>query len=85
MKIYYRPSFVRQYANFETSLQEEIKEKIELFRSGKNHKSLKIHKLKGKLAKHYSFSVNYRYRIVFIYQSSSEAVLLVIGDHDVYS
>lgn len=75
---------MKQYANFESTLQEEIKEKIDLFRSEKNHEHLKVHKLKGRLSRYYSFSVNYRYRIVFMYQSASEAVLLTIGDHDIY-
>jgi plasmid maintenance system killer protein len=84
MRIGYKPTFIKQYVNLENSLRAEVKEKIELFRDEKNHKQLKIHKLKGKLSRHYSFSVNYKYRIVFIYQSKSEAVLLAIGDHDVY-
>ena len=84
MEIEYKPTFIKQYACFESSLKEQMKEKIELFRNGKNHKQLKVHKLKGKLSKYYSFSVNYKYRIVFIYQSKSRAALLAIGDHDVY-
>ena len=84
MEIEYKPTFIKQYACFESSLKEEMKEKIELFRNGKNHKQLKVHKLKGKLSKYYSFSVNYKYRIVFDYQSKSRAALLAIGDHDVY-
>ena len=84
MEIEYKPTFIKQYACFESSLKEEMKEKIELFRNGKNHKQLKVHKLKGKLSKYYSFSVNYKYRIVFIYQSKSRAALLATGDHDVY-
>lgn len=84
MKIEYKPTFIRQYACFEDPLKEEIKEKIELFRDEKNHKQLKVHKLKGKLSKYYSFSVNYKYRIVFVYQSNSRAMLLAVGDHNVY-
>ena len=84
MEIEYKPTFIKQYACFENSLKEEIKEKIELFRDEKNHKRLKVHKLKGKLSKYYNFSVNYKYRIVFIYQSKSRAALLAIGDHAVY-
>lgn len=84
MEIDYKPTFIRQYACFQDSLKEEIKEKIDLFRDEKNHKRLKVHKLKGELSKYHSFSVNYKYRIVFVYQSKSRAVLLAIGDHDVY-
>lgn len=76
--------FVRQFKVLEGSLQEEILEKIELFRDRKNHRFLKVHKLKGPLAGRFSFSVNYKFRIVFSYLSSCEAVLLAVGNHDVY-
>ena len=84
MEIDYKPTFIRQYACFENLLKEEIKEKIELFKNEKNHKQLKVHKLKGKLSNYFSFSVNYKYRIVFVYQSKSRVALLAIGDHAVY-
>ena len=84
MEVSYKPSFIKQYAFFEYSLKEEVREKIELFKERKNHRHLKVHKPKGKLTGCYSFSVNYRYRIVFIYEKKDKAVLLAIGDHDVY-
>ena len=83
--LYYKPSFVRQLKSLETELIDEVLEKIELFRNEKNLGSLKIHKLHGKLAGRYNFSVNYKYRIVFRYQSKKEVVFLAIGDHDIYS
>jgi len=84
MKIVYLPSFIRQFKTLEKDLQEEAFEKIELFRNADNHKFLRVHKLKGRLAGRYSFSVNYKTRIVFSYISKDEAAFLDIGDHDVY-
>ena len=84
MKVSYTPSFVRHFGAFESGLQEETLEKIELFKNIQNHKSLKVHKLTGPLKGRYGFSVNYRIRIVFIYLDKSEALLLAIGSHDVY-
>ncbi len=83
-EISYKPTFVKQYSGLEKPLQEEAREKIELLKSEKNHGQLKVHKLKGKLSKYYSFSVNYKYRIIFNYQSKSEITLLTIGTHDLY-
>lgn len=82
--ISYTPSFIKQYNSLEKDLQDEVVDKIELFKKIKNHKQLKVHKLKGKLNGRYSFSVNYNTRIVFNYVSKKEAVFLVIGDHDIY-
>lgn len=84
IKVYFTPSFVRQLRSMSEDIREEAFEKIDLFKNRRNHNILKVHKLKGRLAGRFSFSVNYRIRIVFRFISDSEAVLLAIGDHDVY-
>jgi len=84
VRIYFKPVFVRQFKLLETELQAEILEKIEQFKNTKNHRQLKVHKLKGRLAERHSFSVNYKIRIVFNYLSKQEVVLLAIGDHEIY-
>jgi mRNA-degrading endonuclease YafQ of YafQ-DinJ toxin-antitoxin module len=84
IKIGYKPSFVRQFKNLDPLLRDEVLEKIELFKSVKNHEKLKVHKLHGRLNTSFAFSVNYQIRIVFDWISKHEVVLLVIGDHDVY-
>lgn len=84
MEVSYTPTFVKQFKNFEEDLQEEILEKMELFKNKKNHKLLKTHKLKGRLSGRYSFYVNYKIRIIFSYLSKKEVVFLAVGDHDVY-
>jgi mRNA-degrading endonuclease YafQ of YafQ-DinJ toxin-antitoxin module len=84
MKVYFKPTFIRKFKQLEMALRDEAMEKIELFKDEKNHKQLKVHKLQGALSGRYSFSVNYKTRIVFSYLSKNEAVLLTVGDHDVY-
>lgn len=84
MEISYKPVFVRQFNKLEEDLQKEVLEKIELLKDSKNHEFLKVHKLHGKLKENYGFYVNYKIRIVFIWESKKEITLLAIGDHDVY-
>ncbi len=86
MEVSYTPAFVRMLAKLPKELQEEALEKIELFRDEKNHEMLKVHKLSGALKGRYSFSVNYKTRIVFnvVNVSPKEARLDAIGDHNVY-
>ena len=84
MKVYFKPTFIKKLKRLETAQQDEVLEKIELFKDKKNHKQLKVHKLNGVLSGRYSFSINYKTRIVFNYLSKKEVVFLAIGDHDVY-
>lgn len=84
MTVGYTPSFIRAYKHLPSSLQHEIKEKIVLFMEDPKHASLRVHKLKGRLQDRWSFSVNYKYRIVFQFVSPDEVIFLTVGDHDVY-
>lgn len=83
-KIFYKPSFIKQYDKLEEGLKEEVREKIELLRNKENHQKLKAHKLHGDLSGRWSFSVTYKIRIVFVFNKGKELDLLAIGDHDVY-
>ncbi|MDQ1299995.1 MAG: Plasmid stabilization system [Patescibacteria group bacterium] len=85
MKIALAPQFRRQFKKLPRALQEEAVEKMELFRDTKNHLALKVHKLHGRLNSRLSFSVNYRYRIIFMWEVANEsAIMLAIGDHALY-
>ncbi len=84
MKIALTPQFRRMFKKLEESLQHEVLEKISFLESDTNLEQLHIHKLKGRLKDRYSFSVNYKTRIVFCYLSKDEVVLLAIGNHDIY-
>ncbi|MCX6819965.1 MAG: type II toxin-antitoxin system RelE/ParE family toxin [Candidatus Adlerbacteria bacterium] len=84
MQVAYKPRFIRQLKGLEPRLREEAIEKIELFKDKKNHAALRVHTLHGPLKGFFSFSVNFKYRIVFYYESKNEAVLLSIGDHKIY-
>lgn len=84
IEIIYAPNFVKQLKKIEQSLQEEVLEKIDLFKNRDNHKYLKVHKLHGKFNKCFSFSVNYNVRIVFEHIKNNRIALLSVGDHDIY-
>lgn len=84
-EISFKPSFIRHFKQLEKDLREEVEEKIELLKNKENHKTLKVHKLHGNLSGAWSFSVNYKIRIVFEYEKGSEITLLAIGSHEVYN
>ena len=84
MEILYKATFVRQFNRLEKDLQDEIIEKIDLFKDKNNHISLKVHKLHGKFKECYSFYINYKIRVVFIWKDEKSVILLAMGDHDIY-
>jgi len=84
MEITFKPTFVRSFKKLEPDLQEEAFEKIELFRNPKNHDKLKVHKLKVRLKNYHSFSVNYKYRIIFTFEALGTADFKEFGSHDIY-
>ncbi len=84
MKVAYASTFFRQLKKLPLDLQEEAFEKEELFKKDPKNKLLKTHKLKGRLQGSYSFSVNYKTRIIFEYLNKDKVVFISIGDHDVY-
>ncbi len=85
LELIYAPSFVKQWKKLPLALQQEVFEKLEMFKDGDNHKSLKVHKLKGDFKDHYSFSVNYSYRIIFTHGKGKIIYVLAVGDHDIYN
>lgn len=85
MDIAYTPQFRRQFKKLPRALQEEALEKLELFADLNRHEKLRVHKLSSALAGRWSFSVNYRYRIVFMWEERNKsAICLGIGDHSIY-
>ena len=84
LEIYFAPSFLRKLKSLDPNLQTEVVKKTEAFKDPNNHQSLKVHKLKGRLKGRYSFSVDYKNRIIFDYLNKKEVVFLSIGNHDVY-
>lgn len=85
MEVSFTRAFFKRLNKYEKEFRESIFEKIEEFKNQKNHEHLKVHKLHGKFSKFYSFSVDYKTRIVFEYVSKTEVALLSIGDHDIYN
>lgn len=82
LEIFYTPHLLRMYAKLNDNLCFDVKEKINKFTNIENHISLKVHKLKN-LDNTYSFSINYKVRIVFEYGKEKNTVnFLYIGSHD---
>jgi len=82
--IFYTPYFVKKYGRYSVEEQEEIKQAIELLGQKKNHKQLKVHKLRCKLRRFYFCSVNYKTRLIFQMHKPNDLWLMDIGSHQLY-
>ncbi|MCB9808979.1 type II toxin-antitoxin system mRNA interferase toxin, RelE/StbE family [Candidatus Nomurabacteria bacterium] len=76
--------FLRRLKKLDPQLRQEIYEKVGLFKDPANHDRLRVHVLRGNLSGFWSFSVNYKIRIVFEYRDNETVNLLSVGGHDVY-
>jgi addiction module RelE/StbE family toxin len=78
------PQFKRKFKKLDPQLQKEAILRIKQFEQDPQNPELHTHPLKGKLKGVYSFSVNYKIRILFQHLSKQEVALLSIGSHDIY-
>lgn len=78
------PQFMRRFKKLDPQLKTEAREKISLFATDPQNPLLHAHALTGRLKGLYSFSVNYKTRVIYQPLNDTEVVLLAIGSHDIY-
>lgn len=83
MNIYVASKFKREFRKLPISIQKFILERRKIFQKNPFDPSLKTHKLEGKFANYWSFSVNYSYRVIFEFIDDN-ALFHSIGNHDIY-
>lgn len=84
MRIVYSSKFAREYKKLpkEIKLLAEKKEKI--FRKNPFDPILDTHKVHGRLRDFWSFSIDFKYRIVFEFRENNIVYFHSIGDHLIY-
>lgn len=85
MEIIYSPKFAREYKKMSDNVKDIAEEQEKIFRQNPFNPQLKTHKLKGKLSGFLSFSIGYKYRIIFEFSKNKNTVYFhSVGDHDIY-
>lgn len=85
MDIFYTAGFKRAYKKIPDEIKEKVEEREAMFRSDPFSPPLKTHKLKGELEDFWSFSIDFKYRIIFEFNDGQNTVILHgIGTHDIY-
>ncbi|MEK7611643.1 MAG: type II toxin-antitoxin system mRNA interferase toxin, RelE/StbE family [Patescibacteria group bacterium] len=83
LSVYYSRRFKKSLEAHRSS-KEAIKNKIELFVKDPFNPQLKTHKLTGKLAGFWSFSVSFHLRVLFEFIDPGTAGFVDIGTHEIY-
>jgi len=85
MEIIYSFKFVREYKKLPEKIKKLAEESEPFFRNDPFDPKLKTHKLKGRLDGFLSFSIGYKYRIIFEFGSNKKTVYFhSVGNHDIY-
>jgi len=84
MQIIYSLQFKREYQRLPDFIKGKAERREKIFRINPFNSRLKTHKLGGRLSDFWSFSIDYRYRIVFEFKSKDKIIFHIVGDHSVY-
>ena len=85
MKIIYTSKFEREYRKLPEQIKILAEEKEKIFRNNPLNPRLKRHKLHGKFKEFWSFSIDFKYRIVFeISKDKKTFYFHSVNDHNVY-
>lgn len=83
-EVLYSTGFKRAVKKLPKKLRDVLVEKGRLFTDDPFHPTLRTHKLVGLLSGFWSFSLDYRYRVIFEFVDKQKIMLHSVGDHSVY-
>jgi mRNA-degrading endonuclease YafQ of YafQ-DinJ toxin-antitoxin module len=69
MKIYYSSKFAKEYKKLSSSVKKKAESVEKIFRKDPFSPQLKTHKLKGRLKDYWSFSIDYKCRVIFEFKN----------------
>jgi toxin HigB-1 len=77
----FKKSFKKTIKN-DINLENKFWDKINIFINDPFERSLKTHKLSGKLKDLWSFTVEFNIRVIFYFADKSKVVFIDIGTHE---
>lgn len=84
VQINYTSKFKKSLQKIDPSVIRVLEKKLKIFRQDLFTLGLETHKLKGKLARFWAFSVTRKIRVLFIFENDKEVTFVNIGSHDIY-
>lgn len=83
-KIHYTTRFIKDLKKLSKDKQKLAITREKLFREDPFARTLKTHKLTGKLAGLWAFSLTYHDRVLFKFINKTEVIFFKIGSHAIY-
>ncbi len=84
MRIIYSPKFAREYKKLPKKVKTLAERKEILFRQNPFNPTLETHKLHGRLKDFWSFSVGFKFRVIFEFGDKETIYFHAVGDHEIY-
>jgi mRNA-degrading endonuclease YafQ of YafQ-DinJ toxin-antitoxin module len=84
LRILYSSHFARAMKKLDPGLKVIVAEREKIFREDMFDSRLRTHRLRGELAGYYSFSITYKYRILFEIEANDDVIFIDVGDHSIY-
>lgn len=84
VKVNYTSEFEKSLQKMTPATINALEAKLKLFCQNPFLPQLKTHKLKGKLAQYWAFSVTRKIRILFVFENKKETTFINIGPHEIY-
>ncbi len=84
MKIEYSLTFIKAYKKLSLHIKILTEEKVDVFLANPFDPRLKTHKLSGRLRGYWAFSIQHRYRIIFLFIDQEYVRFYAIGGHSLY-
>lgn len=81
ISVSYSRRFLKQASSFPADILEQAQKRERIFKQNPFDGRLNTHRLHGKEKEVWSFSINYTYRIKFIFLTETEVLFLEIGTH----
>lgn len=76
--------FDRSFSKLPVAIQRQTITRKGIFMVDPFSKTLRTHKLTGKLEGYWSFSIDYSHRIIFRFIPEDTVIFFDIGDHSIY-
>ncbi len=84
MEIHLSSRFKKSFRKLHPQIQKRAVDKIAVFRENPFAPKLDTHKLHGEKKEEWGFSVDYSYRISFVFVGNGIILFTDIGTHDMY-